>query len=122
MTIPSQKRYIHHFETFLSCNFEKPYFKVIPKIIRNYITHSENLLSNIFKDKSYYEYINLFKVKKIKVGPLETMQYLVYKIYDFKNSVLFDSSYTLEKRAHKISIKQEIIGIKVYNYSILVLF
>jgi hypothetical protein len=122
VTIPSQKRYIHHFETFLNCNFEKPYHRMIPKIIRNHISITENMLINIFRDKSYYEYINLFKMKKIKVGPFEEVQNLKFKIYDFAKSKLFDSSDSNEKRAFKVSIKQEIVGDKYFNYTILVKF
>lgn len=48
------------------------------------------------------------------------MRYLVYKIYDFKDDLLFDSSNPKEKRGHKISIKQDIIENKIHNYSILV--
>ena len=28
VTVPSQRKYIQHFETYLSCNFQRPYFKL----------------------------------------------------------------------------------------------
>ena len=34
VTIASQIRYIKYFETFLCANYEKPYLKCIPKIIK----------------------------------------------------------------------------------------
>ena len=52
ITVSSQKRYVHHFETYLNCNFERPYFKLIPKIIESYLTVPKgNLLFIIFDDK-----------------------------------------------------------------------
>lgn len=81
---------------------------------------SDNLLLNVFRDKSYYEYINLFKIKKIKIGPFDTRQNLTFKIFDFRKGVIFDSSDTFEKRIFKYSVKEEIIGNKTLNYSILV--
>ena len=36
VTIPSQKRYIRYFETFLQANFVPPYIYLIPKIIKSH--------------------------------------------------------------------------------------
>jgi len=93
---------------------------MIPKIIRQQISPTENMLTNIFRDKSYYEYINLFKIKKIRVGPFEKLHYLTFKIYHFSKGILFDSSDPSEKRSFKISVKQDMVGNNIYNYSILV--
>lgn len=79
------------------------------------------MLTNIFRDKSYYEYLNLFKIKKIKVGPFDSVHYLNFKIFNFSKGVVFDSSDSHEKRGYKISVKQELIGNISYNYSILVI-
>ena len=39
VTIPSQKRYIKYFETFLEANFCPPYIYLIPKIIKFHFSH-----------------------------------------------------------------------------------
>jgi protein-tyrosine phosphatase len=122
VTIPSQKRYIHHFETFLQSNFTKPYYKLIPKIVNNFLTPSNNLLINMLKDKIYHEFINVFNLKKIKIGPFSNRLSLNFLLKNFKNQKKFDSSDKFEKINFKYFIKEEInpnTG-KSMSYSILV--
>jgi len=63
VTIPSQKRYIKYFETFLQANFCPPYIFLIPKIIKSHFSHLmvgqgrllvKNILQSFEKEKSYY--------------------------------------------------------------------
>jgi hypothetical protein len=117
VTIPSQRRYVHHFETFLSINFEWPYYKMIPKMIKTNVTFSKNLLVNMLNDKVYYDYVNLFKLKKIKIGPFTDKHFLNCKLTNFRNHIKFDSSNKLESTNFKYSIKEEYSGGKLVNYS-----
>jgi protein-tyrosine phosphatase len=108
VTIPSQKRYVHHFETFLQCNFTFPYYQLLPKISTKYISNSRNLLINVFKDKSYYDYINHFKLKKIKIGPFKDKQSLTLKIENFKKQEKFNSGNRLENINFKYVMREEL--------------
>ena len=93
VTVPSQRRYIQHFETYLSCNFERPYFKLIPKIVRNFLTKPNgNLLKKIMTEKDYYNFNNNFVIKKIKVGPFNYKTDVDCKIFDFQDIELFNTS------------------------------
>ena len=66
VTIPSQIRYIKYFETFLNANFEKPFIKFIPKIIRTELNRGyANLIMNYNTDMSYFTTINDFRLKKM---------------------------------------------------------
>lgn len=120
MTIPSQKRYVHHFETFLVCNFEKPYYKLIPKMIKTNLTFSKNLLVNVCNDKIYSLFSNSFKLKKLKIGPFKNKNFLNFKLTDFKDIIKFDSSSKNESVSYKYSIKEEYISGNLVNYSIFV--
>ena len=92
VTVPSQRRYIQHFETYLSCNFQRPYFKLIPKIIKNYLTKPKgNLLKKIMNEKNYYNFDNKFIIKKIKIGPFATKVDMDCKINDFQDIELFNT-------------------------------
>ncbi len=92
VTVPSQRRYIQHFETYLSCNFQRPYFKLIPKIIRNYLTKPKgNLLIKIMQEKNYYNFNNRFILKKIKIGPFTSRTEVDCKIIDFQDIELFNT-------------------------------
>lgn len=93
---------------------------MIPKIIRNYINYSKNLLVNVFNDKIYYEYTNIFKLKKLKIGPVSERQYLHLKLINLRNQVRFDSSDKYEKINFKYSIKEQYEKGKLVNYSIFV--
>ena len=92
VTVPSQRRYIQHFETYLSCNFQRPYFKLIPKIIKNFLTKPKgNLLKKIMNEKNYYNFDNKFIIKKIKIGPFSTKVEMDCKIIDFQDIELFNT-------------------------------
>ena len=92
VTVPSQRRYIQHFETYLSCNFQRPYFKLIPKIIKNFLTRPKgNLLKKIMNEKNYYNFENRFIIKKIKIGPFSSKVEMDCKIIDFQDIELFNT-------------------------------
>ena len=70
VTIASQIRYIKYFETFLSSNFERPFLKCIPKIIKiNLNKGYSNMIMNYNIDMSYFTTINSFKLKTCLIGP-----------------------------------------------------
>ena len=70
VTIASQKRYIRYFETFLSSNYEKPFMKCIPKILKFDLNKGfKNMIMNYNIDMSYFTTINVFKLKSCVIGP-----------------------------------------------------
>ena len=70
VTIASQKKYIKYFEAYLSANFERPFMKCIPKIIKYELDKGyKNILMNYNIDMSYFTSINGFKLKKCIIGP-----------------------------------------------------
>ena len=72
MTIPSQIRYIQYFETFLSTNFTKPYYKMIPQIMHYHINSKvANTLRNYLNDNSYFFTENKFCLKHLRIGPFK---------------------------------------------------
>ena len=122
ITVSSQKRYVHHFETYLNCNFERPYFKLIPKIIESYLTVPKgNLLFIIFDDKKcYYNYKNSFLIKKIKIGPMEKKFVLNCEIVNFLSLEIFNTCKN-DFYKFKIMILEEndtLSKEKVYYYKI----
>jgi hypothetical protein len=90
---------------------------MIPKL-SNILSSSRNLLNNFFTDRSYLEYINLFKLTKIKIGPFRDKHYLNCKLTNMRNHTKFDSSDKFEKTNFKYSIKEENRKGTTYNYSI----
>ena len=97
VTVPSQRRYIQHFETYLSCNFQRPYFKLIPTIIRNYLTRPKgNLLKKIKNEQYYYKFNNKFVIQKIKIGPFTSKVDIDCKIIDFQDVEVFTTEKTTE--------------------------
>ena len=106
VTIPSQIRYIKYFETFLSANFERPYLKCIPKIIRKELNKGySNLIINYNTDMSYFTTINDFRLKKCLIGPFSQELNLQY---DF-------SAITIKKlNFEKSKISRKIINGKYY--------
>ena len=95
VTIPSQKRYINYFETFLQANFCPPYIFLIPKIIKSHFSHLmvgqgrllvKNILQSFQKEKSYFISPNKFKLKGVRVGPLPRGKKISLKICNFINN------------------------------------
>lgn len=70
VTIPSQIRYIKYFESYLDANFERPYIKCIPKMIKlNLNSGYTNMICNYTSDMSYFTTVNCFKLKSCTIGP-----------------------------------------------------
>ena len=97
VTIPSQIRYIKYFETFLSSNYEKPFLKCIPKIIKFDLNKKyTNMLINYNVDMSYFTTINSFKLKSCLIGPFSQDMFLTHqfsaitrkKLKNFLNSTM----------------------------------
>ena len=95
VTIPSQKRYIQYFETFLQANFCRPYIFLIPKIIKSHFPHFsigqgrllvKNILKSFEKEKSYFISANKFRLKGVKIGPLPKGKKIKLKICNFINN------------------------------------
>ena len=95
VTIPSQRRYIKYFETFLKSYFYPPYIKLIPKIIKSEfkflmdnhnVIKINNILQSFQREKSYFITGNVFKLKGIKLGPLPHGKELKIKICNFVES------------------------------------
>ena len=95
VTIPSQKRYIRYFETFLQANFAPPYIYLIPKIIKSHFSHNmagqgrllvKNILQSFEKEKSYFISANQFRLKGVKIGPLPRGKKISLKICNFINN------------------------------------
>lgn len=95
VTIASQKRYIYYFESFLSANFEKPYLKCIPKIIKYEISRDfKNMIINFNIDSSYFSSINFFRLKSCLIGPFENQMYLNFNFSALtKQKLKFNDSY-----------------------------
>ena len=80
VTIPSQIRYIQYFETFLSSNYEKPFLKCIPKIIKYDLNKKyTNMIINYNVDMSYFTTINSFKLKSCLIGPFSQEVFLTHR-------------------------------------------
>lgn len=110
VTIPSQRRYIKYFETFLESNFCPPYIFLIPKIIKYHFSsqidkqgrpHVTNILQSFEKDNSYFVSPNEFLLKGIRVGPMSLNKNLSVKICHFVNKNLNSNGRALTE------IKQE---------------
>jgi protein-tyrosine phosphatase len=79
VTIASQIRYIRYFESFLCANYEKPYIKCIPKIIKYDLNKGyKNMILNYNTDMSYFATINSFKLKSCLIGPFQNDLHLTY--------------------------------------------
>ena len=109
VTIPSQIRYIKYFETYLSANFERPFMRCIPKIIKYELNRGyTNMIVNYNTDMSYFTTINSFKLKSCLIGPFAQEMNLQY---DF-------SAITIKKLDFaKTKITQKIIN-QAYYYEI----
>lgn len=96
ITIPSQKRYVKYFYTFLKLNYNNnkkvknpSYISMIPKIINEQFENSinsKNMIMNYLKDKSYFISPNIFILKAIRIGPFETKTNLDISMYNLDNS------------------------------------
>ncbi len=112
VTIPSQKRYIQYFESFLESNFCRPYIFLIPKIIKVHLnTNTKNILQNFLNDSSYFMSANKFKLNSIKVGP-------VNKKVDYKLNINDFIVRNLKYENVKIRHEPIQIGDKMYYYFI----
>ena len=117
VTIPSQKRYIKYFETFLEANFCPPYIFLIPKIIKSHFSHLigengrahvTNILQSFKKEKSYFISANKFKFNGIKVGPLPQGKKLKLKICNFVNANMKLGNYILSENKESDDEENEI--------------
>ncbi len=117
VTIPSQKRYIKYFETFLEANFCPPYIFLIPKIIKSHFSHLigengrahvTNILQSFKKEKSYFISANKFKFNGIKVGPLPQGKKLKLKICNFVNANIKLGNYILSENKESDDEENEI--------------
>ena len=134
VTIPSQIRYIKYFETFLSANYERPFTRCIPKIIKYDLNKGySNMILNYNTDMSYFTTINYFKLKSCLIGPFSEEMNLGYdfsaitrKKLDFAKSritrKIIDESYYYEIEINsddKINydLKLTIEGKKINFYS-----
>ena len=134
VTIPSQIRYIKYFETYLSANYERPFMKCIPKIIKMDLNKGyTNMIINYNYDMSYFTTINSFKLKKCLIGPFSEEMDLKYdfaaitrKKLDFGKSEItqkkIDDSYYYEIElnsddAINYDLKLSISGKKIKFYS-----
>ena len=119
VTVPSQRRYIQHFETYLSCNFQRPYFKLIPKIIRNYLTKPKgNLKKKIMHEKNYYNFNNRFILKKIKIGPFTSKVDIDCKVIDFNDIELFTTESGYQYSSSYKEVHDHVFDIDYYYYKI----
>ena len=99
VTNASQIRYIRYFESFLCANYEKPYIKCIPKIIKYDLNKgNKNMILNYNTDLSYFTTINSFKLKSCLIGPFQNDLHLKYdfgaitkKKPNFQDSFIFKS-------------------------------
>ena len=79
VTIPSQIRYIKYFESYLYANYEKPFIKLIPKIIKYDLDKGyKNMILNYNTDISYFTTANFFDLSKIIIGPFSEDMNLEY--------------------------------------------
>ena len=95
VTIPSQIRYIKYFESFLCANYEKPYLKCIPKIIKYDLNKGfKNMILNYNTDTSYFTSINNFQLKSCLIGPFHSDLHLTYDFIAItKKKLNFQDSY-----------------------------
>lgn len=84
VTIPSQRRYVKYFESFLQTNFCKPYVHMIPQMIKYHVQDkTKNILKNFMHDERYFVSPNDFFLNFIKIGPLNKKAELSINICNF---------------------------------------
>lgn len=103
----------------MSSNFEKPYTKIIPKIVRDYSSPHKNILVKLFKETNFSNYKNLFKLKSIKIGPFVAKSRIRFLIENFKKKILFDSQSESDNINFKLYLKEKHLNKKVLSYTIL---
>ena len=99
VTIPSQRRYVQYFHSFLRANFASPFMLLIPKIIEQHFTHLYNkqykkyICNNILHafnrsngSECYFVLPNIFKVTCIEIGPLPKGKHVFMKVCNFNKS------------------------------------
>ena len=98
VTIPSQIRYIQYFETFLSTNFKKPYYKMIPQIMEYHITtRVVNTLRNYLQENDYFYTENKFILKHLRIGP-----FTKNKQYEVKLASLINKNIRFPNSNHSV--------------------
>ena len=113
VTIASQIRYIKYFETFLSSNFERPFLKCIPKIIKNNLNKGySNMIMNYNTDMSYFTTINSFKLKTCLIGPFSEEINLTY---DFSAITRKKLNFEKSKITRKIIDNKYYYEIEIYS-------
>lgn len=86
-------RYVEYFETFLSANFVKPFYKRIPKIMELHINREvDNIMRTYLSDNSYFYTDNKFLLKHLRIGPFNvrrdysvTMSSIINQHIHFRN-------------------------------------
>ena len=102
VTIASQIRYIKYFETFLSSNYEKPFLKCIPKIIKYDLnTKYTNMIINYNVDMSYFTTINSFKLKSCLIGPFSQEMFLSHQFSAITRKKLNFLKSKIKKELHE---------------------
>ena len=98
VTISSQIRYIKYFESYLCANYEKPYLKCIPKIIKYELNKNySNMIINYNMDSGYFISLNSFKIKSCLVGPFEHELKLKFNVSALtKKKIEFSDSYMVK--------------------------
>ena len=121
VTISSQIRYIKYFETFLCANFERPFLKCIPKIIKNELNRGyKNMLMNYNTDMSYFTTLNSFKLKSFLIGPFHDDVDIEYDFAAITRKKLKFLKNKIKKKKEEKSIyyEIEICSDDVINYDL----
>ena len=117
VTIPSQIRYIKYFETFLSANYERPFLKCIPKIIKIDLNKGySNMIINYNTDMSYFTTINSFKLKSCLIGPFSEEMNIEY---DFSAITRKKLNFEKSKITRKIIDQSYYYEIEIYSDDII---
>jgi len=112
VTIPSQKRYIRYFESFLKTNYSFPYIYMIPKIIKYHLkTDMTNILNNFVSDSTYFFQQNSFFINYFKIGPFQSDRNIDISLCDFffkKLKIENKIKKTKEKEGDKFYVRIEL--------------
>lgn len=129
VTVPSQVRYLQHFETFLNLTYSRPFFKMIPHIFRmSSIDYSKkNLLHAVFSEKTndLFKYGNVFHLKRLKIGPINKLINIDLTIFNFKKALLFSTkskgklSYRKMMEQEEVCINQKIFTVYYFTFEFL---